>query len=145
MAVDFEKDHKRRTEYLFWPEDLVVKGDLNGRRELPDITDLTASIENEGQGVPVTIRNDGGKAVLVKGFSRWRALVRHQQAPSQAEAANPLRLHAIDGAGSLLRKRLRKPAPQCHNRLRRCPQHQADGQRLRDVRGAGSQGLLPGG
>lgn len=75
MAVEFEKDHKRRTEYLFWPEDLVVKGDLNGRRELPDITDLTASIENEGQGVPVTIRNDGGKAVLVKGFSRWRALV----------------------------------------------------------------------
>ena len=75
MAVSFKADHSRTSEYRFWPEDIVVKGELNGRHNLPEIADLIADIEANGQGVPVTIRNDGGRPVLVKGFSRWRAIV----------------------------------------------------------------------
>jgi ParB-like chromosome segregation protein Spo0J len=75
MSVQFKSEHKRGTEYLFYPEHLVIQPELNGRHTLPDISELEADIERNGQGVPVTIRSDGGKAVLVKGFSRYRAIV----------------------------------------------------------------------
>lgn len=65
MAVSFKAEHSRTSEYRFWPEDIVVKGELNGRHTLPDITDLIADIEANGQGVPVinssAIRHAQGK------------------------------------------------------------------------------------
>lgn len=74
MAVKFDVEHSRTSEYRFLPEDITVKPDLNGRHDRPDIDWLIASILREGQNTPVTIRNDGGKPVLVSGYSRWRAI-----------------------------------------------------------------------
>lgn len=66
----------RGSEYLFDPADLLIRPELNGRAEAPDIEDLIADILVPGRGQlqPVLVRNDGGKPVLVAGFSRWRAI-----------------------------------------------------------------------
>lgn len=81
MAVQFSVDHKRTSEYRFYPEDIKIKPELNGRHELPDIewliTDMLRPDDKgniKGQHTPVVIRNDGGMPVLVAGFSRWRAI-----------------------------------------------------------------------
>lgn len=75
MAVDFKNtEHKRTSEYSIFPQDIIVRPELNGRADAPDITDLIESIKLQGQLQPVLVRNDGGKAVLVAGFSRWRAI-----------------------------------------------------------------------
>lgn len=76
MAVNFNKDvHATRTsEYRIYPEDITVKPQLNGRYDQPDIEWLIEDILKNGQHTPVSIRNDGGKAVLVLGYSRWRAV-----------------------------------------------------------------------
>lgn len=74
MAVSFDVEHKRTSEYRFYPEDVVIRPDLNGRHDLPNIDWLIHDILKNGQIQPVTIRNDGGKPVLTAGFSRWRAL-----------------------------------------------------------------------
>lgn len=74
MAIEFKVPHKRTTEYRLYPEDVTVKAELNGRYELPDIEWLITDILTRGQVTPVGIRNDGGLAVLVYGFSRWRAV-----------------------------------------------------------------------
>ena len=74
MAVTFSTKHTRTSEYLFDPKALIVKPELNGRHEAPDIEPLIADIIRRGQIEPVIVRNDGGKAVLCAGFSRWRAI-----------------------------------------------------------------------
>jgi ParB/RepB/Spo0J family partition protein len=74
MAVQFSIEHKRTSEYRFYPEDITIKPDLNGRYEKPEIEWLITDILSHGQHTPVAIRNDGGIAVLVAGFSRWRAI-----------------------------------------------------------------------
>ena len=74
MAVQFLQDHQRTSEYRFLPEDITIKPDLNGRFDKPDIEWLITDILAHGQHTPVVIRNDGGIAVLVAGFSRWRAI-----------------------------------------------------------------------
>jgi ParB/RepB/Spo0J family partition protein len=74
MAVAFDAEHKRTSEYRFYPEDVKINPDLNGRHEAPDIEWLIADILKHGQHTPVVIRNDGGQAALVAGFSRWRAI-----------------------------------------------------------------------
>lgn len=74
MAVQFNVEHKRTSEYRFYPEDITIKADLNGRYDKPEIEWLITDILAHGQHTPVAIRNDGGVAVLVAGFSRWRAI-----------------------------------------------------------------------
>lgn len=74
MAVQFNAEHKRTSEYRFYPESIKIISDLNGRYETPDIEWLIADIITNGQHTPVAIRNDGGVPVLVAGFSRWRAI-----------------------------------------------------------------------
>lgn len=74
MAVAFTTEHTRTSEYLFDPKELIVKPELNGRHEAPDIEPLIADIVRRGQIEPVIVRSDGGKAVLCAGFSRWRAI-----------------------------------------------------------------------
>ena len=74
MAVQFAADHKRTSEYRFYPDDIAIKPDLNGRHDKPEIEWLITDILANGQHTPVAIRNDGGQAVLVAGFSRWRAI-----------------------------------------------------------------------
>lgn len=74
MAVEFKSDCKRTSEYRFYPEDIQIKPELNGRHDKPDIEWLIVDILKIGQHTPVVIRNDGGKAVLCAGFSRWRAI-----------------------------------------------------------------------
>jgi ParB/RepB/Spo0J family partition protein len=74
MAVEFRAEHTRTSEYLFLPQDIHVKPELNGRHDAPDIEWLIADIVEQGQIQPVIVRNDGGKAVLVAGFSRWSAI-----------------------------------------------------------------------
>lgn len=74
MAVEFKLEHKRGTEYLFFPEQIKVKPELNGRHEKPDIEWLIKDILKNGQLQPVIIRSDGGIPVLVAGYSRWRAV-----------------------------------------------------------------------
>lgn len=75
MAVQFETEHQRGSIYSFDPADLVIKADLNGRHELPDIEWLIQDIVAKGQLQPVLIRSEEGKPVLTAGFSRWRAIV----------------------------------------------------------------------
>lgn len=75
MAVAFTTEHTRTSEYLFDPKELIVKPELNGRHEAPDIEELIADIVRRGQLEPGVVRNDGGKAVLSAGFSRWRAIM----------------------------------------------------------------------
>lgn len=74
MAVQFIAKHSRTSEYRFYPEDITIKPELNGRYEKPDIERLITDILTHGQHTPVVIRNDGGSPVLVAGFSRWRAI-----------------------------------------------------------------------
>jgi ParB-like chromosome segregation protein Spo0J len=74
MAVSFAAEHSRTSEYRFLPEKITIKSDLNGRHDLPDIEWLKKDIQERGQVQPVTIRKDGDRAVLVAGFSRWRAV-----------------------------------------------------------------------
>lgn len=74
MAVQFEGDYKRTSEYRFYPEDIALDPEANGRHETPDIEWLITDILARGQHTPVIIRNDGGVATLVAGFSRWRAI-----------------------------------------------------------------------
>lgn len=74
MAVEFKVDHERSSEYRFLPRDISVNPELNGRHEKPEVEWLIADILRFGQHTCVQIRNDGGKAVLVAGFSRWRAV-----------------------------------------------------------------------
>lgn len=74
MAVAFTTEHTRTSEYLFDPKELIVKPELNGRHEAPDIEPLIADIVKRGQIEPGIVRNDGGQAVLCAGFSRWRAV-----------------------------------------------------------------------
>lgn len=74
MAVEFAVEHKRTAEYRLFPEHITIKPDLNGRHEKPEIEWLITDILTHGQHTPVAIRNDGGEAILVAGFSRWRAI-----------------------------------------------------------------------
>ena len=60
--------------YKCYPEDLTIRPSLNGRHVKPDIEWLIADIIKHGQMEPVLVWNDGGKAVLSAGFSRWRAI-----------------------------------------------------------------------
>ncbi len=80
MAVEWKTDHTRSSVYFFAPEDIVIKPELNGRHDLPDVTGLIEDILKRGQLEPVLVRNDGGKPVLVAGFSRWRAISEINQA-----------------------------------------------------------------
>jgi len=74
MAVQFSVPHSRTSEYRLLPENITVKPALNGRHVLPDIEWLIQDILAQGQHTPVVIRNDGGKAVLCAGYSRYRAV-----------------------------------------------------------------------
>jgi ParB-like chromosome segregation protein Spo0J len=74
MAVQWNAKCTRTSEYRFYPEDIKIKPELNGRHELPDVECLIEDITRNGQISPVTVRNDGGTPVLVAGFSRWRAV-----------------------------------------------------------------------
>jgi ParB-like chromosome segregation protein Spo0J len=73
MAVEFKVDHTRTSEYLIDPADIVVKPELNGRKNLPEIDTLIESFVTMGQLQPVLIGRDGGKPVLYDGHRRWRA------------------------------------------------------------------------
>jgi ParB/RepB/Spo0J family partition protein len=77
MAVQWELDKdemKRGSLYEFDPAVIVIKPELNGRHDLPDISELIADIRERGQLQPVSVRSEDGKPVLVSGFSRWRAI-----------------------------------------------------------------------
>jgi hypothetical protein len=74
MAINFTVEHKRTSEYRLLPENITIRPDLNGRHDKPEIEWLITDMLARGQHTPVVIRNDGGLAVLVAGFSRWRAV-----------------------------------------------------------------------
>jgi ParB/RepB/Spo0J family partition protein len=76
MSVNFDVKAARNTEYGFFPDELEVLPELNGRHELPDIQWIVDSIIRHGQLQPVTIRQTAKKPVLVAGFSRWRAVAK---------------------------------------------------------------------
>jgi len=90
MAVSFEVEGTRTSEYLFLPEHIEVPSELNGRHELPPIYDLVESILAHGQLQPITIRKAAGRPILVAGFSRWRA-VTHINANQMAPKSLALR------------------------------------------------------
>lgn len=74
MAVDFTKSaHTRTSEYLLAPKEIDVNPELNGRHDLPDIEWLVSDFVKRGQIQPVGIRNNGGRATLAFGHTRWRA------------------------------------------------------------------------
>lgn len=74
MPINFTVEHKRTDAYRLYPEDITINPELNGRHEKPEIDWLITDILAHGQHTPVIIRPDGGQAVLVAGFSRWRAI-----------------------------------------------------------------------
>jgi ParB-like chromosome segregation protein Spo0J len=75
MAVDFKVDHSRTSQYAFFTKDFIIKPELNGRFEKPDLEGLIESIVKNGQLVPCTVRMDGGRPVLLDGHCRWQAIV----------------------------------------------------------------------
>ena len=91
MAVEWKVAGTRTSEYFFRPEDIVVKPELNGHHELPDITWLVEDILTQGQLQAVLIRNEGGKPVLCAGFSRWRAVSQINK-EKLAKGGEPLKL-----------------------------------------------------
>jgi len=91
MAVDWKVDSSRNAEYLFHPQDIVIKAELNGRHELPDIEGLIEDIVKNGQLQACIVRNDGGRPVLIAGFSRWRAIV---EINKRKLAESPLKVRA---------------------------------------------------
>lgn len=80
MAVDWKAEDgsslnlKRGAVTFIDPKDVVIKPELRGRTIDPDIAGLISSIRSNGQIQPVEVRYDGGRPVLVVGFSRWRAI-----------------------------------------------------------------------
>jgi ParB family chromosome partitioning protein len=74
MAVEFEEKGTRTSEYGFFPEQLEIIPEMNGRHVLPDVQWIIDSILKYGQLEPVVIRRTAGKPVLVAGFSRWRSV-----------------------------------------------------------------------
>lgn len=75
MPAKFDFEMKRDAMYKCLPEKITILPEMNGRHDKPDIEWLIADmLNNGGQLQPVIIRNDGGRAVLVAGFSRWRAV-----------------------------------------------------------------------
>jgi ParB family chromosome partitioning protein len=95
MAVDFKVEHTRTSEYLFLPEDITIDPKLNGRYDAPDITELKASILEHGQLQPVAVRNDGGKPVLVMGFSRWTAISEINKDIRKSGEGDPIKIRAV--------------------------------------------------
>jgi ParB/RepB/Spo0J family partition protein len=86
MATKWNNNGQRVDEYTFYPEDITIKSELNGRHDLPNIDGLVASILAIGQKQPVLIRKDGNDPVLAAGFSRWRAIDfinKHKLAPTK--------------------------------------------------------------
>jgi ParB/RepB/Spo0J family partition protein len=75
MAVKWQVENTRGSVYYFDPNYVVIKPELNGRADEPDLTELKASILQYGQKQPVMVRNENGKPVLVMGFSRWSAIM----------------------------------------------------------------------
>lgn len=74
MPTKWEVAATRSDVFLFDPTDIVIKAELNGRYEAPDVEDLIQSILSTGQIQPVTVRMENGKPVLTAGFSRWTAI-----------------------------------------------------------------------
>ena len=74
MAVAFSVG-SRTSEYRFEPDEIEIRPELNGRYVLPEIETLIVSIARDGQQVPVIIRKDGTKPVLVDGHRRLRAII----------------------------------------------------------------------
>lgn len=74
MAVQFNAEHSRTSEYRFLPQNIDIRPELNGRHDKPDVEWLIADILKIGQQVPVAIWSDAGTPVLASGFSRWRAV-----------------------------------------------------------------------
>ena len=92
MSVAFETPIKRGGEaFSPFPEELSIDPEMNGRKELPPIDDLIDSILKLGQIQPVVIRKAQGKAWLVAGFSRWRAV---SEINRRGLTPEPLRLKA---------------------------------------------------
>lgn len=75
MAAKFDVECSKGDMFTFDPKDIVVKANLNGRAELPDIEWLIEDMmSGKGQIEPIIIRKEDGKPVLVAGFTRWRAI-----------------------------------------------------------------------
>lgn len=74
MAVKFKLARRGVSEHNYYPEEITVNEELNGRHELPDIEWLIESILTHGQLQPIVIRKEQDNPVLTAGFSRWRAV-----------------------------------------------------------------------
>ena len=74
MAVNFNLQRRGVSEHNYFPEEITVNEEMNGRHELPDIEWLIESILTHGQMQPIVIRKEAGNPVLTAGFSRWRAV-----------------------------------------------------------------------
>lgn len=76
MAVTFNASETVTRGHSYWlsTQDIDIDAENNGRHDLPNIERLTEDIRREGQLVPCIIRKDGGRAVMVEGHSRWRAI-----------------------------------------------------------------------
>lgn len=64
MAVDWQVEHKRGSEYLFLPENLIVRPEDNWRVQAGDAVKMLRSFEKVGQLQPVSVQNEGGQPVL---------------------------------------------------------------------------------
>jgi len=76
MAVKWDVPVQRGGDiHNFFPQNIKINPDLNGRAETPDIEEMIESIFHHGQINPVEIRKEAGVPVLVSGFSRYRSIV----------------------------------------------------------------------
>lgn len=75
MAVKWLVESKRGGDlHMFDPADIIIKADVNGRLEAPDVEGLIASILKKGQLQPAVVRQENGRPVLIAGHSRWTAI-----------------------------------------------------------------------
>ena len=91
MAVAFNLARRGVSEHNYFPEEIAVNEDMNGRHELPDIEWLIESILAHGQMQPIVIRKEQGNPVLTAGFSRWRAVAAINERGLSGKGRMPLR------------------------------------------------------
>lgn len=84
MAVDFNVPNKRGNMIQFYPEDIVINPENNGRFIPAKVDNILRSFELIGQIQPVTIKKEGGVPVLISGFNRWQAAMRFNEGKPEA-------------------------------------------------------------
>ena len=99
MAHSFTTEHKRGHEYLFYPDEIVIRPEDNGRLKAGDPEPIRQSFRKHGQLQPVGIVVEGKKPILKMGFTRWQAAMLENEGVARE---NQMRLRCVVVSGSAI-------------------------------------------